>query len=152
MTPQATSEGLARLQAWTQYRRDQELGIHQKDVVEASAAGDSGGISLDRVQAVENGRASAGMRPATRRALERGYQWRKGSVDLIFEGKDPIPLEDIQGQSEEISPETASDMLQSDYEDARSMLREASRILGPNFMNEVLKIRREGDVVPGRQA
>lgn len=51
-----------------------------------------GGLSLDRLQAIEGARAT-GYRPKTMRALERGLEWTAGSVARILAGDEPEEIE-----------------------------------------------------------
>lgn len=51
-----------------------------------------GGLSLDRLQAIEGVRAT-GYRPKTMQALERGLEWTPGSVARVVAGDEPVEIE-----------------------------------------------------------
>ena len=51
-----------------------------------------GGLSLDRLQAIEGVRATS-YRPKTMEALERGLDWTRGSVARVLAGDEPEEIE-----------------------------------------------------------
>jgi hypothetical protein len=64
-----------------------------------------GGLSLDRVSAIERGEAR-NLRPKTIRALERGLDWEAGSVRAILAGGEPIPVATVRdAEAPEFRPE-----------------------------------------------
>lgn len=68
-----------------------EYGLSQMDVAAR------GGLSLDRVQAIEGVRTQGGYRPSTLKALERGLGWAPGSVKQVMAGGEPTPASDADG-------------------------------------------------------
>lgn len=50
-----------------------------------------GGLSLDRVSAIERGEAR-NLRPRTIKALEAGLDWENGSVRAVLDGGAPTPV------------------------------------------------------------
>lgn len=74
-----------RLAAYVVRRRAQ-LGLTQIE------AAQRGGLSLDRLQAVEGAKRTS-YRPATLVLLERALDWKDGSVDAVLVGREPTPLE-----------------------------------------------------------
>lgn len=63
-------------------RRREDLGLSQSDLAH------DGGVSIDRVSAIERA-TSTSYRSATLRAIERGLQWERGSIDVILAGGEP---------------------------------------------------------------
>lgn len=72
-------------------RRREQRGWTQADVAAR------GGLSLDRVQAVEAGRGE-NLRVRTLISLTRGLEWSINSVDRIMKGLDPVPIESLRGE------------------------------------------------------
>ena len=72
-----------RLAEFMEERRS-ELRLRWQDVA------DAGGISIRALQAVRHGTSE--IRPLTRAGIEAGLQWAHGSLQMIEEGRDPVPL------------------------------------------------------------
>lgn len=72
-------------------RRREQRGWTQADVAAR------GGLSLDRVQAIERGRGM-NVRPKTLISLTRGLEWSVSSIDKILKGRDPVPIEELRGE------------------------------------------------------
>jgi hypothetical protein len=65
-------------------RRRKELNLRWQDVSDAA------GVSVRALQAVRTGGGE--LRPLTEAGIERGLQWRPGSIQRIYAGNDPIDL------------------------------------------------------------
>lgn len=79
-----TPEARQRLADLMDERR-QELDKLWQDV------GKDGGISLKALHTARTG--ASGIRPATRRKIEKGLRWERMSVDRVLAGEDPVPLQ-----------------------------------------------------------
>jgi hypothetical protein len=64
--------------------RRRELRLRWQDVAE------TGGISLKTLHSVRAG--GAGIAPLTESGIEIGLQWEAGSIGLIFDGGEPVPI------------------------------------------------------------
>lgn len=130
-----TAEGYVRLGEAAANRRI-DLDRTQMEIAQA------GGLSLDRVSTIERGEAR-NLRPKTIRALERGLDWREGSVRAVLAGGEPTPREQRVpiGQAVENNSAAPVEAEEDDPKMQRAMelMAEAQALLA-----EIRRERREG--------
>jgi hypothetical protein len=77
-------------------RRRIQLGLRWKQVAE------DGGISYESIRAVRHG--DADLRELTKRGIDVGLRWEPGSVQIILDGGDPVPVPEPDEGAEPASP------------------------------------------------
>lgn len=98
-----------------------------------------GGLSVDRVQAIESAR-HASYRGSTLRAFERGMMWAENSARLVLRGGDPIPLGEGRVPVEAASPTRVTQVDSASVTRALDLLRAARNAVGPVAFDAAVRL------------